>query len=210
MPLQQISGIVRKQVTRPKDEERLQYIIYDCFFDVDGIEYSVRRSILESLMLNEHTPLIYCKLVEDIHIDSEIELQQNYKQFLKEGFEGGIIRYASSTYEHRRSKSLLKIKETHDAEYKIVNWGVGEYGKADGALMIICETEDGKQFTVTPALPLDERISLAKSMNTIQKSGKTLFAEKYEGKMVIIMYDELSVDKVPVRARTELVIRDYE
>ncbi len=223
LPLQTISGLVRKQKSHTPDEEKLVYNIYDCFVISadstklpDQLVYGERRTILESLFnkcnnstntLN--TPLKYCALTKDSIANNEDDISRIYKQYLTDGYEGGIVRY-NTVYEHKRSKNLLKLKETHDAEYRIVKWDVGEFGKADGAFMIVCETADHKEFTVTPMGAIDDRIVLAKNMNTVMSNGKTVFENEYQGKLVTIIYDELSTDGVPVRARTELVIRDYE
>jgi hypothetical protein len=101
------------------------------------------------------------------------------------------------------------MKPTYDAEFEIIGWETGEKGKAAEALMIICQTDDGKKFNVTPMGELPDRIALAKKMNTIEENGKTHFENHWRGKRVTIYFDEKSVDGVPQRARTKLEFR-YE
>lgn len=141
------------------------------------------------------------------------KVNEIYAGFLNEGFEGAIVRNASKPYRYSyngyHSSNLLKMKPTNDAEFTIVGYDSGKKGKAKDALMWICETDGGQQFNVTPMGTIEGRIEDYHKMSEIQPNGQTLFEHKYLGKMMTVLYDELSADDVPLRARA-IALRDYE
>ena len=134
-----------------------------------------------------------------------------YEQFLREGYEGAIVRL-DAQYEHsvndRHSSYLLKIKPIRDGEFCVIGYGCGEKGKADGALMFICETNEHVQFNVTPTGEIETRKSLYQEFARVEANGATVFENKWRGHMIVVQYDELSRDGVPQRARTDGMLRD--
>jgi ATP-dependent DNA ligase len=207
--LQDISGQARRE-SQPGDVH-YDYMIYDCFIaNEPGLKYSERKKILDEIF--ENFELKYCKPVETFDADSHEEVDELYKVFLEEGFEGAMVRLDEPyrySYNEYHSRILLKMKPTHDAEYTIAGWETGEKGKAAEALMIICQTADGKKFPVTPAMEIPDRIALARKMKSIEENGKTHFENHWAGKPLIVYYDELSKDNVPQRARTKMEIRTW-
>jgi hypothetical protein len=137
--------------------------------------------------------------------------RDTYEQFLRENYEGAIVRL-DAPYEHsvndRHSSYLLKIKPIRDAEFRVVGYGCGEKGKADGALMFVCETETGVQFNVTPTGEIETRKALYREFARIEENGATVFENHWCDHMIVVQYDELSRDSVPQRARTDGVLRD--
>ena len=265
--LQDISGQSRREVT-PAEEEALpkyNYMVYDCFVaNEPELKYSERKDLLEEVFehlrhaeWNKPGPAgaapaqTYILPVETFRVNSEDEVKALYQQFIKEGYEGAMLRvdvpYVYS-YNEKHSKALLKIKPRMDAEFEIVGWTTGEKGKAAGALMIICKTKESivkdpvtgaetivpiKEFPVTPALEIAERMELAKKMSEIVPADAapgaapasipstttptattstplTYFDVHYKGKPLIVMFDEWSVDRVPQRASTKMEIRTWE
>ncbi|QYB17618.1 DNA ligase [Pacmanvirus S19] len=208
VPLQEISGYARKE-EQPTDL-RVDFMIYDCFVaNEPELKFSERKLILDEIF--ENFELKHCKEVETFEATSKEEIDDLYKIFLEEGFEGAMVRVDSPyrySFNERHCKDLLKLKPTYDAEYEIARWETGEKGKAAGALMIVCKTADGKEFPVTPAMELPDRMALAKKMSEIEPNGRTHFENHWLGKQLIVLYDELSKDNVPQRARTKMEIRD--
>jgi len=225
IPLQVISGIARRDTAKegPKTtksinadhdvtEEHIDYMIYDCFIpEKPELTFTERRLLLESIFSNVKTTR--CHLVETITANSADEVYQYYNNFLKEGFEGAMVRL-DAPYEYswndKHSKVLLKLKETYDAEFKITGWETGTNGKAASAIMLKCETDSGEAFNVTPALPLAERNELARMMNSIEANNKTVFDNGFLGKKLIVYFDEKSVNGVPQRGRTKMEIREWD
>lgn len=208
--LQDISGQARRETK--SNDVRYDYMIYDCFVaNEPELKYSERKAILDEIF--ENFKLLHSKSVETWEVTSKEEIEEMYKVFLEEGFEGAMIRldtaYKYSFNEHH-SKVLLKMKPTFDSEYKIVGWETGTKGKAAEALMIICETTEGIKFPVTPAMELPDRIALAKKMGQIEPNGKTHFQNQWENKPLIVYFDEKSRDNVPQRARTRMEIRVWD
>jgi ATP-dependent DNA ligase len=210
MELQDISGIARKEDKKTE----LNYLIYDCFIsNKPEMLFSERLALLTEIFDNVVTK--YAQQAPTFVVDSQEELDAKYNEFLKQGYEGAMVRVDHKyvySYNSHHSKALLKMKPSYDAEYEVVGWGMGEKGKAAGALMMRVKTDQGIEFNVTPALGDDSmplRMELAKKMETIEPNGKTYFENHYLGKQLIVEFDEKSKDGVPQRARTRLVIRDW-
>ncbi|SIP85992.1 ATP-dependent DNA ligase [Pacmanvirus A23] len=208
VPLQEISGYARKE-EQPNDL-RVDFMIYDCFVaNEPELKFSERKLILDEIF--ENFELKHCKEVETFEATSKEEIDDLYKVFLEEGFEGAMVRIDSPyrySFNERHCKDLLKLKPTYDQHYEIVNFTTGEKGKAAGAIMIICKTPEGNEFPVTPAMELPDRMALTKKMSEIEPNGRTHFNNQWLGRMLTVYFDELSKDKVPQRARTKMEIRD--
>lgn len=224
--LQDISGVARRENNTEnalKIEEDTSYMIYDCFTENNTLTYAERRELLKMLFVSceqKSQKLTRITLVETFEATSYEKVKELYNSFIKEGYEGAMIRLNDQKYDFsyndRHSKFLLKMKETYDGEYKIIGWETGSRGKAANALMIVCETKGGKKFNCTPALPIEERDALAAKMSTINDSielnpdQKNYFEQHYLNKMLIVYYDEKSKDDVPQRARTKMEIRNWD
>jgi DNA ligase-1 len=205
MSLQDISGMARRG---EKKAGQLQYYVYDCFVienhTLAGLKFGERNKIIEKYIPKSTTHIVP---VETFRVNSLDEANNYYNKFIKENYEGAIVRLNTPyqfSYNSYHSPSLLKMKPAFDDEFKIVGYSAGEKGKAKDAIMFELETNAGKRFTVTPGLTLEERKQLYKRMPAD-------FDTKYKGKLLTVTYDELSKDGIPSRARTEgIVIRDYE
>jgi|TARA_R110000824_G_scaffold20545_20_gene77468 DNA ligase-1 len=127
--------------------------------------------------------------------DRVIELLEIY---IKEGYEGAIIRLVKGIYELKRSYQLLKLKKFYDAEYKVVKIEEGKGDWAGCAKRIICELPDGRTF--------------ASNIRGTREDLSELFLTKEEnyGEMATVEYQELSPYGVPLIPYTELPFRFYE
>jgi hypothetical protein len=78
--------------------------------------------------------------------------------------------------------------------------------------MIVCSmpNDPNRRFPVTPAMELPDRIALAKKMALVEDNGKTHFENNYLGRMLIVYFDEKSVDGLPQRARTKMEVRTWD
>lgn len=208
--LQDISGQARRDSTA--DDIICDYMIYDCFIPSEPeLIYADRKTLLDEIFAA--AGFTHAENVETFAVNTEAELVELYEAFLEEGYEGAMVRvnapYAYSYNEHH-SKVLLKMKPTRDAEFTMIGWETGEKGKAAQALMAICQTDAGKAFPVTPAMELPDRIALAKKMVEIEPNGKTHFENHWQGRKLIVYYDEMSKDLVPQRARTKMELRTWD
>jgi len=121
--------------------EVVQYHIYDVADNTR--EYHQRNDLLELLIPNKD-PLIRVKTVL---VHDEDELIQEFEEFLKQGYEGSMVRNMDGKYVNKRSLDLQKIKEFQDAEFEIVGVEEGR-GKLAGKAIFVCHTDDGTKFEV--------------------------------------------------------------
>ena len=113
--------------------------------------------------------------VETFTVNSKSEINKYYKRFLKQGYEGAVI----------RSNGLaMKKKPIFDAEFEVVSSTCGK-GKHLDCVIWVCKTSNGKLFKVVPACSLDERKEFYK--NRI----------KYIGKFLTVKYQSLTDAGIP-------------
>lgn len=211
LSLQLISGYSRRE-DQPQDI-KIQYYVYDCFIGGDNqtMKFSDRYDILKKIF--KSYKFEYTVLVDTHKVNNKQEIMSLYNQFIGEKYEGAMIRLDEPyrySYNDYHCGQLLKLKPTYDGEYEIVNWTTGNKGKTLGALIIICKTSQGKIFNINPAMEIQERIALANKMKTIEHNGSTHFDNQWKGKRLIIQYDDISNDGVPLRARTKMIIRTWD
>ena len=215
--LQIISGIVRRFLEESKKNAdkmlKLEYHIFDCFFpDEPELSYVERRKRLDTILSPakiHQAGYKYLRRVKSTIVKDQKEVDLLYKKFIDEGYEGGMLRYASSPYEYSNnkyhSKFLIKLKPFFDEEFKIIGFTSGEKGKAAASLMLKMVTPAGLEFNVTPMGTIEERERLFKKFN----ENPEYFKKHFLGKPITIRYDELSKDGIPVRARA-IALRNYE
>jgi hypothetical protein len=204
--LQEISGDARKGNYHPK----YKFMAYDCFTAQDpNAVTSTRLDMLEDAVDGideiELAPTETAKSIEEINTI--------YKQYLREDYEGAIVRTNSPyvySYNSYHSSHLLKYKPSFDGEYEITGFCQGTKGKAVGLLMMICKTENGEIFNVTPALPAKDRKALYNLFGSVApgEDKDTVFDKYYLGEYLVVTYDEESKSMVPLRARTKLLLRN--
>jgi len=129
---EQIISLVRKQ--KPTDEDRrnaqhlIQYHVYD--FITEGSSYENRLNWLLS------SRNLWCNVVVPVetHRVNKYEEAANmhYDGFLKQGYEGSILRLNGS-YEQKRSYNLQKFKDFSDTEATIIGYEAGK-GKFTGLI----------------------------------------------------------------------------
>ena len=128
---EQIISLVRKQ--KPTDEDRrnaqhlIQYHVYDAI--AEGPNYNDRLNWLKSqrkLFNNVIVP------VETLHVYSYEDAAETHKLFLKQGYEGSILRL-NGPYEQKRSYNLQKFKDFSDTEATIIGYEAGK-GKFTGLI----------------------------------------------------------------------------
>lgn len=208
--LQTISGLVREE-TPSQEASILDFILYDSFVANDQALYKERLARLVTLNLPagcDETSTIGCvKLAKTWEVSNVEELNGLYKEALDAGYEGVIIRKNNTyelSYNNRHSKMLLKLKPESDAEFEVVGWKMGDKGKTLGALIMVCKTTNGHLFSVNPAMPIPDRIELAKQMSQIELNGRSHFDNEWLGKHITVKFAQLSDDGVPLQPRTTL------
>lgn len=214
--LQDISGFARKKTITEKDI-KLDYYNYDCFvYNGDKefpLNFEKRNGLLSSIYENING-LKYLKQVDTILVSKEKEIPELYNKFLEEKYEGAMIRKNATyvhSFKHYHSSVLLKIKPKLDSEFELVGFIGADKGKAKDCIVWQCKTENGETFNITPLGTIEERKQLFYQMSEIvdKKTKQTYFDVNVKGKMITILYDELSDSGVPLRGNSS-VIRNYE
>jgi len=151
---EQIISLVRKQ--KPTDEDRLnaqhliQYHVYDTI--AEGVSYKDRLEWLlqcRSLWSNVVVP------VETHEVNKyEEAANMHYDGFLKQGYEGSILRL-NGAYEQKRSYNLQKFKDFSDDEATIIGYEEGK-GKRIGTLgKFLMVDDNGIEFGCPPGKGYD-------------------------------------------------------
>lgn len=174
------SGIVRRH-----DDEWIGIEFH--VFDIIGerANFGVRNAILQDLNSQGHSSVQmipdFVKIVKQEIIDDPIQIAVMHDWIAKKGGEGVMIKNPASLYEMKRSSNLLKVKEFHDCEAKVIDYelGRGKYTGMVGAL--VCILPNGKKFSVGSGLVDSDRTNFA----------------LFDGKTITVKYFELSKDGIP-------------
>ena len=141
---EKIISCVRK--TKPTDEHRAEsekLVQFHCY-DVIHPKLNTFSERDEWLRLNVYDNK-YIKQVKSTIIRNEVDAQHENNANLAVGYEGSILR-TNDIYQHKRSHSLRKFKQFHDAEATIIGWVAGK-GKRIGTIgKFMAIDKDGNEF----------------------------------------------------------------
>ena len=162
---EKIISLVRKQ--KPTDEDRrnaqhlIQYHVYDIIDE--GTSYENRLNWLLS------SRYLWCNAVIPVETHKvnkyEEAANMHYDGFLKQGYEGSILRL-NGPYEQKRSYNLQKFKDFSDDEATIVGYEAGK-GKRTGTLGKFFMMDDqGVEFGCPPGKGFNYK-DLANILNNV-------------------------------------------
>lgn len=207
VPLQKIAGDGRREDVVVAD---YSYMVYDCF-TLGELEMPMKDRLEFVTAIVDGSDCAYAQSVETFTCATIDEIKTKYRQFLDEGFEGLMIRLPDSKYvfseKGYHSGNLLKLKPRYDDEYELVDWFTAANGKAQGLLMVVCVTEDGRRFNVTPSMEELRRQELAIAFAAEEENNRTHFQNVWEHQRITVFYDEKSTDGIPLRGSTKLNTR---
>lgn len=186
-------GIVRRlKKDRGTETDKLQYWIYD---QINEDVFDKRTEDIKNKFKNfKGIKLVYVPTVE---VKDEKELKALHDKWVKEGFEGAIVRNKKGLYKVKhRSKDLQKYKEFVDKEFIIVGGHEGS-GPDAGTVVFEVKTKSGKVFSVRPKGTREERTEWLSDIKNII------------GKELTVRYQNLSEDGIPIFP-VGVAIRDYE
>jgi len=165
------------------DPKRLKYYVFD-YFDMKRPELTFEERMKGRV--NIETKLV----------GSKEEIEENHDRYVREGYEGIMIRDKDSKYEvGRRSNYLLKLKKFITEEYEIVDMKEGR-GREKGAGVWVCKVGE-MEFNV-------------KSEGSIEKRREYWRRRgEYVGKMLTVRYQNYTSNGVP-RFPVGIGVRDYE
>lgn len=190
---QHIVRLVKK--LRP-ESKTLQYHVYDIAdatlpFKMRTIELHSR---LGNFLPESNREIV---LVQTGLADDEAAVKSFHDAFVREGYEGVIIRNADGKYKFdNRSADLQKYKEFFDEEFTIVGGKEGT-GLHEGCVIFEVETDSGNTFNVYPRGSLEQRREMFENLDDLI------------GKQLTVRYQEKSEDGIPIFP-VGIVVRDYE
>lgn len=181
-------GVLRKTKWTQDDLSLLnsiEYHIYDVIIEKEN--YENRLQILTNLFSSTNN-IQNIKLVRTEKCKGLEEIKSFTEEFLKQGYEGSMIRNSNGLYKQKyRSYDLLKNKTFDDSEFKIVDFTFEKdvLGKNDQVIVWICETPDRKIFHVPSKGTREERHQLYQR------------GSEFVGKMLSVQYFGLTNDGIP-------------
>lgn len=183
---------------QPALSPQLHYHIFDIVDPADTFE--VRLGKLTELFQAGNIP-------ENVHMvgtylcNDEAEVTGWLAKALKKGYEGLILRNIDGLYAvGQRSVDLQKLKLFLDSEFEITACVDGN-GREAGAIIYVCQTAEGNEFSVRPEGSVDSRKVLWQSFC---QGGWTPV-----GQMLTVRLQEYSDAGIP-RFPVGVSIRDYE
>jgi DNA ligase-1 len=196
MPFEELAGHIKRKILDDADHEKLkaiEYHIYDIIDETPTATYEVRHntikrmfaSIAASTASSPHALPPYIRLVHTVEAKTPADFKSNFAKFIEEGYEGIMLRNKEGKYRcNYRSHDLQKYKEFMEDEFKIVGFTQGD-GRDKGTVIWICHTKEWKEFSVRPRGTIAARTFLYNN------------GDKYIGKMLTVIYQELTEEGKP-------------
>jgi ATP-dependent DNA ligase len=183
LSLQQIISAFRKP---NKDTQKLKLFVYD--LPLNNLTFNLRQAIM--FQIEEEYDVSDIVIVAPTVVQNWEEAVSIAKSYVKQGYEGAILRNFDGMYEFgKRSYDLQKLKFRLDAEAVVVS--VTQDKNGDGVLL--CQAINGKQtgvqFECLMRKDADPNINYRKYSNALLLIGKTITYE----------YEELSDKGVPTK-----------
>jgi ATP-dependent DNA ligase len=146
----------------------------------------------KELQLSEFDPyrhysedILHIQFLPQVEITGYDNMKKLHDSYVAEGWEGLVIRLASSTYKPgARGNDWIKIKCYFDDTYKVIGYELGLRGSED--MVFICEMKDGKTFKASPM-----------GSREIKQEYVDNFEEKYKNQLGDCKYFEISPYGIP-------------
>ena len=207
MPFEELAGLIKKKKITDSDVARLKkvkYHVYDIYDHArHDMPYSERMGLLAGavrrcgcvandtlsaagrMFRSDTDAAAVVVLVRTEKVAMLSEFRQLFAEFVEVGYEGIMLRNAAGVYRaNYRSNDLQKYKEFMEDEYRIIDFTQGE-GRDAGAVIWVCETADGKEFTLRPRGSIEQRRAWFND------------GASYIGKNVTVVYQELTEEGKP-------------
>jgi DNA ligase-1 len=171
-------GMLRKKKLSNDDIQKLNEIEYHVYDIIDSEKtYEQRYNFLLDFFSKNN--FIKIKLVNTKMIHSESELKIEHVEFVKNNYEGSIVRNKDGMYRCKaRSSDLLKYKDFIDDEFEIVDFTFEKDNNNNNLIVWICKTKNSLIFNVRPKGTREERGELySKASDFI---GKKLYVKFFE------------------------------
>lgn len=182
-------GAIRKKHPVDCEWEKITYHVFD--LPMVHLPFDERYRLMKTLL--KDVPRV--NVVEQIKVKDIAHMHRIHTKLVAMGAEGSMLRKADSFYEHKRSRTLLKVKDFHDAEVRVIGYEMGEGRNAGqlGALVVqwLDQNLGTNEFKVGSGFDNKQR-----------KSYKKLFPL---GTVITIKY--FAIDKHSKKARFPTMLR---
>lgn len=176
MPFEELSGYCRRQKEIPSGK-KVVFHVFDVIPPTD-IVFEDRLRLFPKETEN-------IRLVLTRQIEKPDQIEENLRKFVKEGYEGIILRNRKGVYRvGHRSWDLQKYKLFQEEEFEIVGFTEGT-GREKGLVIWECQTAEGRTFHVRPEGDHDTRRDMFQNANG------------YVGKKLTVVFQEYTKDKIP-------------
>jgi DNA ligase-1 len=188
---EKIVSLVRQEEPG-EGHEVVQYHVYDT---INEDPYKNRYAKLHRLF-NAFEFYGIKQVPSDVARSAE-DVMTNFEKYIKEGYEGAMLRNVESPYVNKRSMDLQKMKPFIDDDFEITAATSGR-GKMAGLAVFTCKAKNGTTFEV-------------KLKGELESLRKYLEDESlWRGKKLTVRYFGLTnKEKVP-RFPVGIAVRDYE
>jgi DNA ligase 1 len=194
IPFEELAGLIKTKKLTPNDMEKLCVIEYHIYDIIDEtVPYHARHDSIKKMFAQVAASTAssprklppYIRLVETIEAKTQAEFKAEFSRFIEEGYEGIMLRNKMGIYRcNYRSHDLQKYKEFQEDEFLIVGFIEGD-GRDKGTVIWVCDTKEEKTFRVRPRGTIENRKKLFQT------------GEKYVGKMLTVIYQELTEEGKP-------------
>jgi ATP-dependent DNA ligase len=185
IPFEVLAGIIKKKKITADDSVILETITYNVYDIVDlTAPLHARILFLREYFESGQYPRI--KFVDTFMANTLADFRTYFREFVdKGGYEGIMLRNISGLYiTNYRSDDLQKYKEFMEEEFRIIGFAEGD-GHDKGTVKWICETSDGKSFTVRPRGTVAYRKELFRN------------GSAYVGKLLTVIFQEYTEEGKP-------------
>jgi ATP-dependent DNA ligase len=187
-----ITSLVRQDTPHP-DCSIVQYHVYDT--PINNTDWETRWHFLCNELKGEFQNL---RLVETTLVDEPEEVLALLEDFLRQGYEGLMLRNRLGMYVNKRSYDLQKLKKFDDDEFAIIGVKEGR-GKLMGHVgSFVCQDRAGQTFDVKLAGTTD-RLRECWDDHSL-----------WTGKKMTVKYQGLTGKNNVPRFPVGVAIRDYE
>lgn len=183
------------------EKETLIFNVFDVFTPDEALPFSKRLILAEEIVREADSPFV--QMVETLSVDNKSAAEKYYSYMISEGYEGLVVRNASSLYEYGISKAIrsfgtMKWKVREDHEFTIIGFHDG-IGKNKG--LIIFEMETNTEFIEKFCNSKGEimNFSVVPSWSAEERSQAFQIGQSYIGKKATVSFDISSESCVVVQ-----------
>jgi DNA ligase-1 len=196
LTFQELAGIVRRSSNDEETLKQIHYVVFDSF-NINSPNWKFESRYRQLVHVPDKYWTDSVRDIPTIPCIEEEHMFQCHTEFIRNGYEGTIIRNSDGIYKlNHRSSDLQKYKSFQDDEYEIIGFKEGK-NTDEGCVIWECKTPNGLEFSVRPRGTKEQRTEWFDN------------GESYIGSLLTVRYQELTDDGIP-RFPVGITIRDYE